>query len=234
LGLRAANTPGAAIVRSSVTSARLSDQVGDGDAEVAGAGHARVQLAGELLGGLEDPQRVTGLTGGALGHCLVGREHLGGLGCGQERAEAKGVQRRVDAGGVGGLPEVVGRQLEQAGDLAQGLPRQVDGEGWTFANSAPKSFLTRSIARDSMTSTCSHPAVIPPPGIALGILVRQHRPLRLHDGERREVLRRDHLQRLLLATELRRDRVVDLGVEGAELFVEEVHDSSPRSLAYCT
>ena len=48
-------------------------------------------------------------------------------------------------------------------------------------------------------------AVVTPARVALGVLVGQHRTLSLHHSLRGEVLRRDHLQRLLLATQLRAD-----------------------------
>jgi hypothetical protein len=48
-------------------------------------------------------------------------------------------------------------------------------------------------------------AVVAASRVTLGVLVRQHRTLRLHHRRRREVLRCDHLQRLLLATQLRAD-----------------------------
>ena len=42
-------------------------------------------------------------------------------------------------------------------------------------------------------------AVVAPARVALGVLVGQHRALCLHDGERRMVLRGDHLQAVALA-----------------------------------
>ncbi len=45
-------------------------------------------------------------------------------------------------------------------------------------------------------------AVVAPPRIALGVLVRQHRALAFEHRPRDEVLRGDHLERALLALEL--------------------------------
>jgi hypothetical protein len=45
-------------------------------------------------------------------------------------------------------------------------------------------------------------AVVAPARVALGVLVRQDRALGLHDGDRREVLAGDHLQRRLLPVQL--------------------------------
>ena len=55
-------------------------------------------------------------------------------------------------------------------------------------------------------------AVVPTPGVALRVLVGHDRALGLHDGERGEVLARDHLQGRLLPRQLRRDRGEHLGV----------------------
>ena len=52
--------------------------------------------------------------------------------------------------------------------------------GCTLAKVAPNSALSRSIASCSMTSTCLAAAVVAAPGIALGVLVGQHRTLSLH------------------------------------------------------
>ena len=48
--------------------------------------------------------------------------------------------------------------------------------------------------------------------VALGVLVRQDRTLGVHDRDGREVLRGDHLQRVLLAGQLRGDRGLYLGI----------------------
>ena len=65
-------------------------------------------------------------------------------------------------------------------------------------------------------------AVVAPARVALGVLVREHRALRLEHGARNEVLRRDHLERVLLARELGVQHGGDLGVDLAERAVEEV------------
>ena len=63
-------------------------------------------------------------------------------------------------------------------------------------------------------------AVVAAAGVALGVLVGQHRALRLHHRDRGEVLRGDHLQRRLLAVQLGVDLLGDLGVEVGEGAVE--------------
>ena len=55
-------------------------------------------------------------------------------------------------------------------------------------------------------------AVVALAGIALGVLVGEHRALRLEHRRRREVLRRDQLDRRVLALELAPDDVGDLGI----------------------
>jgi hypothetical protein len=55
-------------------------------------------------------------------------------------------------------------------------------------------------------------AVVPPAGIALGVLVGQHRALGPHDRDRSEVLAGDHLERGLLPGQFGRDGPVHLGV----------------------
>ena len=63
-------------------------------------------------------------------------------------------------------------------------------------------------------------AVVAPAWVALGVLVGQHRTLRLHHRERREVLARDHLQGVLLARQLGGDRAVDRGIEIGQRLAE--------------
>ena len=65
-------------------------------------------------------------------------------------------------------------------------------------------------------------AVVALAGIALGVLVRQHRPLALEHRHRHEVLRGDHLERPLLALELPREHLGDLRIDFGERPVEEV------------
>ena len=65
-------------------------------------------------------------------------------------------------------------------------------------------------------------AVITPAGIALGILVREHRPLGRHDGGAGVVLGCDHLQPVLLAALLILDGLPDLGVA----VLQDVHGPS--------
>ena len=65
-------------------------------------------------------------------------------------------------------------------------------------------------------------AVVALAGIALGVLVGQHRALALEHRHRDEVLRGDHLQRALLALELERQHLGDLGIDLGEGAVEEV------------
>ncbi len=68
-------------------------------------------------------------------------------------------------------------------------------------------------------------AVVPPAGVALGVLVGQHAALRLHRRDGREVLRRDHLQRVLLAAQLALHVLGDLRVGLGQRCVQ----SRPRS-----
>ena len=65
-------------------------------------------------------------------------------------------------------------------------------------------------------------AVVALAGIALGVLVREDAALALQDRLRDEVLRRDHLERALLAVQLARDDVGDLGVDLGQRAGEEV------------
>ena len=66
-------------------------------------------------------------------------------------------------------------------------------------------------------------AVVAAAGVALGVLVGQHRADRVEHGLRHEVLRGDHLQRALLAAQLALEDGGDLGVDlgqrrGLEVF----------------
>ena len=65
-------------------------------------------------------------------------------------------------------------------------------------------------------------AVVALARIALGVLVGQHRALALEHRDRDEVLRGDHLERALLALELQRQHLGDLGVDVGQRPVEEV------------
>ena len=65
-------------------------------------------------------------------------------------------------------------------------------------------------------------AVVALARIALGVLVGQHRALALEHRDRHEVLRGDHLERALLALELEREHLGDLGIDLGERPVEEV------------
>jgi hypothetical protein len=64
--------------------------------------------------------------------------------------------------------------------------------------------------------------VVPPPGIALRILVGENRALRLEHSRRHEVLRGDHLERPLLPVQLQPDDLGDLGIYIRERGVEVV------------
>ena len=65
-------------------------------------------------------------------------------------------------------------------------------------------------------------AVVAAAGVALGVLVREHRALAVEHGLGHEVLGGDHLQRALLALELVREDVGDLRIDLGEGAVEEV------------
>ena len=88
--------------------------------------------------------------------------------------------------------------------------------GWTFAASAPNSALTRSMAICSIDVDVLAAAVVAAARVALGVLVGQDRALGLHDGDRSEVLRGDHLQGGLLAVQLGVDGGGDVRVELVE------------------
>ena len=65
-------------------------------------------------------------------------------------------------------------------------------------------------------------SVVAAAGVALGVLVRQHRALAFEHGARREVLGRDRLQRMLLALELAVEDRGDLRVHVGERTVEVI------------
>jgi hypothetical protein len=65
-------------------------------------------------------------------------------------------------------------------------------------------------------------AVVAAAGVALGVLVGEHRALAFEHGARHEVLRGDHLERALLAIELAPQHLRDLGVHLGERAVEVV------------
>ena len=65
-------------------------------------------------------------------------------------------------------------------------------------------------------------AVVATAGIALGVLVREHRALTFEHRARDEVLRGDHLQRVPLTLKLTTQRGGDLGVDLGEGTVEVV------------
>ena len=63
-------------------------------------------------------------------------------------------------------------------------------------------------------------AVVPAARVALGVLVGQHRALRLHHRDRREVLAGDHLQRALLTVQFGGDGLVHFGIQVCEADVQ--------------
>jgi len=65
-------------------------------------------------------------------------------------------------------------------------------------------------------------AVVAPPRIALGVLVREHRALALEHRDGDEVLRGDHLERPLLALELVRQGIGDLRIDFGQRAVEVI------------
>src|SRR5690606_27134213 len=77
------------------------------------------------------------------------------------------------------------------------------------------------------------PAVIAAAGISFGILVRQHRALRLEHSLRDDVLGRDQLDLVLLPRELTCDGAIDLRIDVGQVRSEEaVGDGAGRSV-YC-
>ena len=72
-------------------------------------------------------------------------------------------------------------------------------------------------------------AVVALARIALGVLVGEHRSLALQHRHRDEVLRRDHLQRPLLALELQSQHLGDLRIDLGQRAVEEVGRADRRT-----
>src|SRR5690606_24042714 len=62
--------------------------------------------------------------------------------------------------------------------------------------------------------------------VALGVLVGEHRALRLEHGAGDEVLARDHLEGALLALQLAIENLGDVRVELGDGLVEDVHGAS--------
>jgi len=75
-------------------------------------------------------------------------------------------------------------------------------------------------------------AVVTAARVALRVLVGQHRALTFQDRARREVLRGDHLERLLLARELGAQDRSDRWVEDLQLGVEDVVDGGLYGLCH--
>ena len=92
--------------------------------------------------------------------------------------------------------------------------------GWTFANSAPNSAL-RALDRELLGDVdLFAAAVVAAAGVSLGVLVREHRALRLQHRDGHEVLGGDHLEVPALALELALEHLCDLGVDLGERGVE--------------
>ena len=64
-------------------------------------------------------------------------------------------------------------------------------------------------------------AVVAAAGVALGVLVREHGALRLQHRDGNEVLARDHLEVVALATELELEHLGDLGIDLGEGGIED-------------
>ena len=92
--------------------------------------------------------------------------------------------------------------------------------GCTLANSQPNSLVTRSIASRSAISTILAAAVIALARQTFGVLVGQHRALRLQHRPADDVFRRDQLDLVALAAQFQPDGLGDfrigLGQRGAE------------------
>ena len=101
--------------------------------------------------------------------------------------------------------------------------------GWTFACSAPNSSHARCRGELLGLVDDEVAAVVPLGRIALRVLVGEHRALRLEHGARREVLRRDQLDRRVLPLDLTADDVGDDRVGLLERAAH--HTSSPASIA---
>jgi hypothetical protein len=81
-------------------------------------------------------------------------------------------------------------------------------------------------------------AVVAPAGISLGVLVREDRAGRVEHGLGHEVLRRDHLERVLLALELALQNARDVGIDlskrcGLEIVGKRVHVSHSTATRRC-
>ena len=93
--------------------------------------------------------------------------------------------------------------------------------GWTLANVAPNSCFGALDGEGLGDVDELAAAVVAPAGIALGVLVGQHRALRVQDRAADDVLRGDQLDLVALAAELVRDGAEDRRVAGGEVFGEE-------------
>ncbi|GMA91303.1 hypothetical protein GCM10025869_18320 [Homoserinibacter gongjuensis] len=111
-------------------------------------------------------------------------------------------------GGVGGG---TGMRLHVGVGGAEELLGTLDGEGLDHV--------------DELAS-----AVVTATGVALGVLVGEHRALSLEHGPRHEVLGGDHLERRALATEFGLQRGGDLGVDLSQRGKEGGFDGHWRSL----
>ena len=92
--------------------------------------------------------------------------------------------------------------------------------GWTFANVGAEQRL-RPLDRELLGDVdLFAAAVVAATGVALGVLVGQHRALRLQHRDGHEVLGRDHLEIPALALEFALEHLRDLGVDLGERRVE--------------
>jgi hypothetical protein len=70
-------------------------------------------------------------------------------------------------------------------------------------------------------------AATAPTGVARGVLFGEHRTLRLHDGQRRAILRCDHLQAVALTLEFLADQLGNLGIEIGGMCVKNTDTKAP-------
>ena len=101
--------------------------------------------------------------------------------------------------------------------------------GWTLAKPQPNSCLARSIASVLGDVDKLAAAVIAVAGIAFGVLVRQHRALRLQHRAADDVLRRDQFDLVALASELGAYRLGNLRIGDLERSREQI---SARARGY--
>ena len=148
-----------------------------------------------------------------------------GLGVDAVRDDVVEPAREVDLHAVREVPAVVERQAEQ------GVAGARDGVQHGGVGGCPGVRLhVGELGTEQCLGACDRElfgdvdlfaaAVVATAGVALGVLVGEHRALRLQDRDGHEVLRGDHLEVAALAVELALEHLGDLGVDLGERGVE--------------